>query len=85
MITLDSTSWEIASKKKNFSGWVRQKLKEEAESEAKSESDRRENNPLYEVYCMKCTEKSFHLDEFIAQNHFCMWCGTKTSFMGVVE
>ena len=85
MITLDPTSWEYAAKMKNFSGWVREQLKKQAESEGESERDRKEKNPLYEVYCMKCTEKFFHLDEFIAQNHFCMWCGTKTSFLGLVE
>ena len=48
-VSLDSTTWELAKAKANFSGWVRRKLLEEAQAA----------NVRYEYQCEVCYAKFF--------------------------
>ena len=51
MITLDPTTWEEAAKMKNFSGWVRSKLREKMEAAVIA----KDNAPEYGAYLRHAT------------------------------
>ena len=79
MITLDPTSWEIASKMKNFSGWVRQQLREMDESERKVKAIQ------WESTCKKCEMFFLHNSEYAAKYHFCPKCHDHCVYVGKSE
>jgi hypothetical protein len=79
MITLDPTSWEIASKMKNFSGWVRQQLKEIDESEKKV------NALSYESVCDPCDIFYLSNSEYAAKYNYCQKCHHRCKYIGVSE
>ena len=81
MITLDPTSWEIASKKKNFSGWVRAKLKEEAAMIA----EKTENLPEWWAYCEPCDLSASHTNRWLVEHKYCPKCYNNMDFKGMVE
>ena len=78
LITLCLTSFELASKKANFSGWVRRKLLEEAEKNAIP-------GILYGMYCGSCAVNFKHPVEAIAKIYRCRHCDGKTMFQGQLE
>ena len=61
MITLCPTTWEYASKMKNFSGWVRKQLEEHAKAEVIDRKSTRLNSShgyiSYAVFCLKKKKK----------------------------
>ena len=80
MITLDPTTWEFAAKKKNFSGWVRQKLKEEMETERINKQSR----PEYWAYCEKCDLSASGPIKMQLEYKYCPKCHDKMEFRGLV-
>ncbi len=78
-ITLCPTTYEIARKKTNFSGWIRQQLLKEHSAIGKSTY----RDPIYGAYCEKCdlTFKNPHkvILEFF---HYCRTCGEETEYLG---
>ena len=79
MITLDPTSWEIASKMKNFSGWVRQQLREKNESEQKVKAIQ------WESMCETCDMFYLSTSEYAAQWNYCQKCHSLCKFVGMSE
>lgn len=78
MITLCPTTWEKAAKMKNFSGWVRQKIKEEMEKTSIKRPD-------YWAYCQKCDMSAYGPDEFMLKYKFCPKCHDAMEYQGLVE
>ena len=81
MITLCLNSYEIAQKKRNFSGWVREKLLEEAKAAMIVKQDQQ----LYGAYCKKCdiTATNPHVD--MMKWYYCKKCHDKTEYLGAIE
>ncbi len=79
MITLDPTSWEIASKMKNFSGWVRQKLREQNESDGKVKAIQ------WESVCNKCDMFYLSTSEYAAKYNYCQKCHEHCQYIGKSE
>jgi hypothetical protein len=81
MITLCPTTWEYASKMKNFSGWVRKQLEEHA----KAEVIKTKNQPKFEAQCEDCDLWWVFPNAYQAQYHYCNQCHNACEFKGMVE
>ena len=81
MITLDPTTWEQAAKMKNFSGWVRSKLREEMEKSAIE----KEAAPTYTAYCFSCDVSATNKNKWFVEHKYCPKCHEAMEFLGVVE
>ena len=77
LITLCPTSFELASRKANFSAWVRRKLMEEVE--------RAKPDVLYGMYCRPCFQHFKHPVLEIAKIYRCRHCDGETEFEGRLE
>lgn len=80
VISLDLSSWEYASKMKNFSGWVRQKLREEmvvVENESRDQ-------PEYWAYCAKCDLSATSTNKIMMEYKYCPKCHDAMEFKGLV-
>ena len=77
-VSLDSTTWELAKAKANFSGWVRRKLLEEVKF----------TDVRYEYQCNVCYAKFFHGKskvQGILMVVDCIECGKSAIKTGVTE
>ena len=77
-VSLDSTTWELAKGKANFSGWVRRKLLEEVKF----------THIMYEYQCNVCDAKFFMGKSKvlgIRMNVDCIECGKSSIKTGVTE
>jgi hypothetical protein len=81
MITLCPTTWEKAAKMKNFSGWVRSKIKEEMQSDAIA----KQNAPEFWAYCAPCDLSATGKNKYMLEYKYCPKCHSAMEFMGVVE
>lgn len=81
MITLDPTTWEEAAKMKNFSGWVRSKLREKMEAAVIA----KDNAPEYGAYCEACDVTAINKNKWFVEHKYCPKCHTAMKFLGVVE
>lgn len=66
---------------KNFSGWVRKKLREEMVVVENESRDRVE----YWAYCQKCDMSAYGPDEFMLKYKFCPKCHDAMEYQGLVE
>ena len=80
-ITLCLNSFEIASKKANFSGWVRKKLLQEQENAV----DRVEKPPMYEAICEPCDIVYANKLSFMVEHQFCTKCHQKCVYLGASQ
>lgn len=80
-ITLCLNSFEIASKKANFSGWVRRKLLEEQEIEQIVEV----NPIMYEAICEPCDIVYANKLPFMVEHQFCKKCHQKCVYLGASQ
>ncbi len=78
IISLSLDTYELASKKANFSAWVRRKLLEEVEIPP-------EEVILYGMYCPKCILNFQHPNIAVAKTYKCKFCNGETEFDGVIE
>jgi DNA-directed RNA polymerase subunit RPC12/RpoP len=77
-VSLDSTTWELAKAKANFSGWVRRKLLEEVKF----------TDVRYEYQCTTCNAKFFKGKskvQGIMMVVDCIECGYGAMKTGVTE
>ena len=77
-VSLDSTTWELAKGKANFSGWVRRKLLEEVKI----------TDVRYEYQCNMCYAKFFQGKskvQGIMMVVDCIECGKSAMKTGVTE
>ena len=81
VISLDLSSWEYASKMKNFSGWVRQKLREEMVVVENESRDR----PEYWAYCEKCDLSAHSHVQVHMEYKYCPKCHNGMTYKGLVE
>lgn len=81
MITLCPTTWEKAARMKNFSGWVRNKIKEEMESDA----IKKKNAPEYWAYCAKCDLSASGPNQIAIEYKYCPKCHDKMDYRGILE
>ncbi len=82
-ITLCPTTYEIARKMDNFSGWIRQELmkKQATQYKAKPEIDEK-----YGAYCHRCDLTMLNTDPDMLKGGLpCKECGKKTIFVGLIE
>lgn len=80
MITLCPTTWEKAARMKNFSGWVRSKIKEEMEKNAIDLNKR----PEYWAYCAKCDLSAYGPNQIQLEYKYCPKCHDHMEYKGVV-
>jgi hypothetical protein len=78
LITLCPTSFELASKKANFSSWVRRQLLQEQEKNSIPEV-------LYGMYCVRCDVNFKHPVMEMAKIYRCRHCDRETDYMGRLE
>jgi len=74
-ISLDSTTWELAKGKANFSGWVRRKLLEEVKV----------SDIKYEYECVHCGKFSFYKKSHVQGVRYsndCTHCGKTALLVG---
>jgi DNA-directed RNA polymerase subunit RPC12/RpoP len=77
-VSLDSTTWELAKAKANFSGWVRRKLLEEVQID----------DVRYQYHCTTCNAKFFKGKSRVQGIRMvvdCIECGYGAIKTGVVE
>ena len=75
MITLDPTTWEYATKMKNFSGWVRKQLIAEMGIAAKAKEFK------FESYCPRCDLWYKHTSAYDAKYNSCQECDQFCDYM----
>ena len=78
IISLSLDTYELASKKANFSAWVRRKLMEEVEII----KDREE---IYHAYCKSCDITYTNKLSFMVEHQYCKKCNQKCKYMGRLE
>jgi hypothetical protein len=78
IISLSLDTYELASKKANFSAWVRRKLMEEVETVTIAKK-------MYGAYCFKCDVMYQNSIEFMMESHYCKKCNTRCKFAGELE
>jgi lipoate synthase len=79
IISLSLDTYELASKKANFSAWVRKKLMDEARSHQMKHQSRRQ---MYEAVCEPC---DLWYDSSIEEKmlmFMCHECGKTCKYMG---
>jgi dimeric dUTPase (all-alpha-NTP-PPase superfamily) len=81
IISLSLDTYELASKKANFSAWVRRKLMEEQQIV----EEKKESRPLYQSLCGPCDKYYQHYQDFMMQNKYCDICHTLTVYLGLIE
>ena len=81
MITLCPTTWEKAAKMKNFSGWVREKIKEAMDQD----EIKRKNAPEYWAYCAQCDISASGPNKYMLEYKYCPKCHDAMEFKGLVE
>jgi hypothetical protein len=77
-VSLDSTTWELAKGKANFSGWVRRKLLEEVKF----------SDMVYQYQCNTCHYSFFQKKDRIQGIMMavdCLECGKTAMKTGVTE
>jgi len=74
-VSLDSTTWELAKAKANFSGWVRRKLLEEVKP---SEVE-------YGAYCERCDITYARIYKSSMLHYNCDKCSNMTTYLGELE
>jgi hypothetical protein len=77
-VSLDSTTWELAKGKANFSGWVRRKLLEEVKF----------SEMVYQYECTMCSHRFFMKKSRvlgIRMSVDCIECGKTAMKTGVTE
>ena len=75
IISLSLDTYELASKKANFSAWVRRKLLEEVKVvEIK-----------YGAYCEKCDVTFARIYKSSMRHYNCDNCGNMTTYLGELE
>ena len=75
IISLSLDTYELASKKANFSAWVRRKLLEEV----------KEAEIRYGAYCKQCDVTYMNRYNSSIIYMMCDKCGGKTEYLGAVE
>lgn len=80
VISLDLSSWEYASKMKNFSGWVREKLREEMKK-----VDDRPPKAEFWAYCEPCDLSASGTNPIMMQYKYCPKCHNAMEYKGLVE
>jgi hypothetical protein len=75
IISLSLDTYELASKKANFSAWVRRKLLEEVK-EAEIE---------YGAYCDRCDITFARIYKSSMLHYNCDKCGNMTTYLGELE
>ena len=78
IISLSLDTYELASKKANFSAWVRRKLMEEVEIVPI-------DKVMYGSYCLICETTYQNSTKFLMESHYCRTCNERCSFIGVLE
>jgi len=82
-ITLCLTTYEIARKMDNFSGWIRQELMKKQAKQYKAKPEKEE---MHYAYCSPCDLSEFNKDpDMLKGGHRCKECGKKTIFVGLIE
>ena len=81
MITLCPTTWEKAAKMKNFSGWVREQIKELMDRE----HNWQRNQPEYWAYCEKCDLSASGPNKIAIEYKYCPKCHDKMDYRGMLE
>jgi len=81
-ITLCPTTYEIARKMDNFSGWIRQELMKKQATQYKAKPEIEEK---YQAYCNPCDISYLNTDPDMIKGMPCKECGKKTFFLGLVE
>ena len=79
-VTLDSHTWELAKRKKNFSGWVRKQLEDEEKRREKAQDDRQ----MYGAFCKACDFHFNHPEDFMMKEYRCKFCNAQTIYCGAV-
>ena len=77
-VSLDSTTWELAKGKANFSGWVRRKLLEEVKF----------SEMVYQYQCTMCNHSFFQAKSKVQGIRMvvdCIECGHSAMKTGVTE
>jgi hypothetical protein len=81
-ITLCPTTYEIARKMDNFSGWIRQELMKKQATQFKAKPEIREK---YQAYCNPCDKSFLNTDPDLIKGIPCDECGKKTFYLGLIE
>jgi len=77
-VSLDSTTWELAKGKANFSGWVRRKLLEEVKF----------SEMVYQYECTMCNHRFFQAKSKVQGIRMvvdCIECGKSAMKTGVTQ
>ena len=83
MITLCPTTYEIAKKMNNFSGWIRQELMKKYAMVGKAKPD---IDVIYGAWCEDCDVTFTNKTKFLIEySHYCTKCHEKTKFLGEVQ
>ena len=80
-ITLCLNSFEIASKKANFSGWVRRKLLEEKGID----EDHEEKPIMFEAICEPCDVVYANKLDFMVERKYCERCHKRCVYLGASQ
>jgi len=75
IISLSLDTYELASKKANFSAWVRRKLLEEVP----------DARIFYGAYCSACDYHFTHPFDLKMKDYSCKFCEGETEFLGEVQ
>ena len=75
IISLSLDTYELASKKANFSAWVRRKLMEEVETVTIVEK-------IYGAYCKACDISYTNKLSFMVEHQYCKKCNQKCEYVG---
>ena len=78
IISLSLDTYELASKKANFSAWVRRKLMEEVETVTIVEK-------IYGAYCKSCDISYTNKLSFMVEHQYCKKCNQKCEYVGELE
>jgi len=82
-ITLCPTTYEIARKMDNFSGWIRQELMKKQATQYKAKPEITEK---YGAYCGTCDLTMLHTDPDMLKGGLpCKECGKGTIYVGMIE
>ena len=78
IISLSLDTYELASKKANFSAWVRRKLLDEVEVVTIAKK-------MYGAECIICEVTYQNSISFMMEHHYCKTCNQPCKFVGVLE
>jgi hypothetical protein len=80
-VTLCSHTWELAKRKKNFSGWVRKQLDDENKAREKPIPV----EAVHHAYCKLCDMTHTSRNENQMMSFVCPKCWQMTEYMGCDE